>query len=213
MAGSGFFMNISDLYQTIIQQINDNALSIALSLVALVIFFYLSRKKIHRGWLSFKNRYRLNHLGVKHISNVQWPDGLGYHFTIDRLILRPDGITLLMYKQYPGKIYCADNIDDWTQMIGQKSYTFKNPFYDLDCQVNAIQKYLPDVPVDGVLFFDYTAEFPKGHPDRVIHHKSIPENLKRNGKRKVGESVLAAWKKLKAIVKNKETMSATVQLD
>lgn len=206
-------MNISDLYQTIVQQINDHALPIALSLAVLVIILYLSRKKIYRGWSSFINRYRLNHLGVKHLSNVQWPDGLGYYFTIDRLILRPDGITILMYKQYPGKIYCADNIDDWTQMIGQKSYTFKNPFYDLDCQVTAVQESVPDISVNGVLFFDYTAEFPKGHPERVIHHKSIPESLQRNGKRKVGESVLAAWKKLKTLSRRKMPVTETIQLD
>lgn len=178
-------MNISELYQTIIQQLNDHALAIAWSLMVLVIVIYLSRKVIKRGWLIFKNRYRLNHLGVKHLANVQWPDGLGYYFTVDRLVLRPDGITLLMYKQYPGKIFCADNIDDWTQMLGQKSYPFKNPFYDLDCQISAIQSCVPNVSVNGFIFFDYTAEFPKGHPDRVIHHKCIPEILERNKKRNV----------------------------
>lgn len=181
--------------------------------MVLVIILYLGRKTIKRSWLRLKNRYRLNHLGVKHLSNVQWPDGLGYYFTIDRLILRPDGITLLMYKQYPGKIFCADNMDDWTQMLGQKSYKFKNPFYDLDCQVSAVQSYVPNVPVNGFLFFDYTAEFPKGHPRRVIHHKSIPEILQRNRKRKVEDDVMSAWKKLKALAKNKQTMSSAIQLD
>lgn len=198
-------MNISELYQTIIQQINDHALTIAASLMVFVFIVYLSRKVISRWWFIFKNRYRLNHLGVKHLSNVQWPDGLGYYFTVDRLILRPDGITVLMYKQYPGKIFCADNIDDWTQMLGQKSFKFKNPFYDLDCQVSAIQSCIPNIPVNGFIFFDYTAEFPKGHPDRVIHHKSIPEILKRHKKRDVEVDVMSAWKKLKEVVKNKQT--------
>lgn len=201
-------MNISEFYQTIIQLLNDHALTIAWSLMVFVMVFYLSRKAIKRWWLIFKNRYRLNHLGVKHLSDVQWPDGLGYYFTVDRLILRPDGITLLMYKQFPGKIFCADNIDDWTQMLGQKSYKFKNPFYDLDCQVNAIQSCVPNVPVNGFIFFDYTAEFPKGHPDRVIHHKSIPETLKPNKKRDVEDGVMSAWRELKKVVKKKSSRAA-----
>lgn len=201
-------MNISELYQTIIQQVNDHALTIAASMMVFVFIIYLSRKLISRWWLIFKNRYRLNHLGVKHLSNVQWPDGLGYYFTVDRLILRPDGITLLIYKQYPGKIFCADNIDDWTQMLGQKSYKFKNPFYDLECQVNAIQSCVPNVSVNGVIFFDYTAEFPKGHPDRVIDHKSIPEDLKRHKKRDVEDSVMSAWKELKKVIEKKQTRAA-----
>ena len=206
-------MNINEIYQTVIQQVNDHALVVASLLLVSIIILYLSRKVIKRGWLNIKIRYRLNHLGVKHLSNVQWPDGLGSYFTIDRLILRPDGITVLMYKKYPGKIFCADDIDDWTQMLGQKSYKFKNPLYDLDYQINVIKRFVPDVPVNGFLFFDHTAEFPKGHPDRVIHYKKIPETLQRHRKNKIEDNVMSAWDKLNELARNKELVNNSVQLD
>lgn len=192
-------MTISDVPQVITQIKDHYALPAALALVVLVtiaIVFYLNRRKIRHTWLNLKTRYCLNHLGLKQISSLQCPDGLGHHFTIDRLLLRHDGITLLVFKRYPGKIFCADHIDDWTQMLGKKSYRFKNPLYDLDCQIKAISACIPNVPVNGFLFFDYQAEFPKGHPDRIIHLKEIPEELKRSKQHEIETSVMSAWKKL-----------------
>ena len=187
---------MNDISQDIIQIIDRYALPIALGLLALVIVIYLSRRKIKHNWLNLKTRYCLNHLGLKQITNLQCPDGLGHHFTIDRLLLRHDGITLLVYTRYPGKIFCADQIDDWTQMLGKKSYRFKNPLYDLDHQIKAVSDCVPDVPVNGFLFFDHLTEFPKGHPDRIIHLKKIPEELKRNKHDEVETSVMSAWKNL-----------------
>ena len=160
------------------------------------IIIYLSRRKIKQSWLNLKTRYCLNRLGFKQIANLKCPDGLGHHFIIDRLILRHDGITLLIYKRFPGKIFCADKIDDWTQMLGNKSYRFKNPLYDLDCQIKAVSACVPNVPINGFLFFDHLTEFPKGHPDRIIHLKKIPEELKRNKHDEVKTSVMAAWKQI-----------------
>mgnify|MGYP000672060310 CR=1 FL=1 len=188
-------MTINDIFQTVNLIIEPYAFSVAL-VISLLAVVLLNRRKIKHIWLNFKTRYRLNRLGFKQKTNFQWPDGLGNYFTIDRLILRHDGITLLVYKQYPGKIFCADNIDDWTQMLGQKSYRFKNPLGDLDCQIKAISACIPNVPVNGFLFFDQLAEFPKGHPDRVIYLKKIPEELRRDKNLDVEESVLSAWKQL-----------------
>jgi len=188
-------MTINDIFQTVNLIIEPYAFSVAL-VISLLAVVLLNRRKIKHIWLNFKTRYRLNRLGFKQKTNFQWPDGLGNYFTIDRLILRHDGITLLVYKQYPGKIFCADNIDDWTQMLGQKSYRFKNPLGDLDCQIQAISACIPNVPVNGFLFFDQLAEFPKGHPDRVIYLKKIPEELRRDKNLEVEESVLSAWKQL-----------------
>jgi hypothetical protein len=151
---------------------------------------------IKQTWRNAQLRYRLNRLGFKVVSSFQFPDGLGNYFNIDRMILRHDGISLLQVKQYPGSIFCADDIDEWTQMLAGKSYRFKNPLIELDYQVKAVSACIPGVAVDGYLFFDTQAEFPKGHPDRVIRSDSIPEALKRNKHLKVQPSVESAWKKL-----------------
>ncbi len=187
---------MSDNFQKIFQAMNDYALPITLVLLATVFIVYLNRRKIRQRWLDLKMHHRLNRLGVKQLSSFKCPDGLGDHFIIDRLILRREGISLLVFKCYPGKVFCADQIDDWTQMVGKKSYRFTNPLYELECQIKAVSACVPDVPVDGFLFFDHLTEFPKGHPDRVIHLKNIPQRLVRNKQDKVEASVMAGWEKL-----------------
>jgi len=189
-------MTTSDIYQYNISFLDQYALLIALSLVMLAVAIYLGRSKLEHVWLNIKTRHHLNRLGLKQISNFQCPDGLGHYFNIDRLVMRHDGISLLVFKQYPGSIFCADNIDEWTQLLAGKSYRFKNPLVELDFQVKAVSAFMPDVPVDGYLLFGQQTEFPKGHPDRVICLNKIPEALKQSDQHKVQASVESAWKKL-----------------
>ena len=192
-------MGTADHFQIINQATDYYALAIVLFVLAFALVILLNRRRIKHSWRELKIRYRLNRLGHDQIVKIHCPDGLGYHFTIDRLILRHDGITLLLYKKYPGKIFCAENIDYWTQMLGQKSYRFKNPFYDLECQIAAVSAIAPGVPVDGFLFFDHQAACPKGHPDRVIYLKNIPQSLKQTKQHEVQPSVMSAWKKIRAM--------------
>ena len=192
-------MNIKDIFQLDSEVISQYGFYTAVGLLLIIVITLLNRRKIKQIWLNFKTRYKLKRLGYKQLSNFQCPDGLGHYFTIDRLILRHDGITLLVSKQYPGKIYCADNIDDWTQMLGLKSYRFKNPLDDLDYQIKAVSAHIPDVPVNGFLFFDHQASFPKGHPERVIYLNKMPEELIRSKNIKVETSVMSAWERLTTI--------------
>jgi hypothetical protein len=188
--------------QNLAQFMEANAIFIILAIAVVVLIAYLSRKKIKSFWLNYKTSRCLKRLGIDQTSNIKWPDGLGHYFVIDRLILRKDGISVLNYNRYPGKIFCADAIDEWTQMIGQKSYRFKNPLHELDLQIKAISASVPDVPVDGFLFFDHLAEFPKGHPDRVIHPKKIPGVLISEKKDEADAAVRAAWDELMTKVKS-----------
>jgi len=199
-------MTTSDIYQYGISILDQYALLIGLTLMMLAAIIYLGHSTFNQVWLNIQTRSRLKSLGLKQISNFQCPDGLGNYFTIDRLVMRHDGISLLLFKQYPGVIYCADDIDEWTQMLAGKSYRFKNPLVDLDYQVKAVSACMPDVAVNGYLLFDHRAEFPKGHPDRVIHFDQIPEALKRNKQHKVQASVESAWEKLSALKTDKSSL-------
>lgn len=189
-------MTTSDIYQYGISLLDQYALLIAIALMALAIVFILLRRSITNAWLNIKTRYRLNHLGLKQLYNFQCPDGLGSYYNIDRLIMRHDGISLLVIKRYPGSIFCADDINEWSQMLAGKSYRFNNPLIELDYQIKAVSAFVPGVQVDGYLFFDHSAQFPKGHPNRVIYLDNIPEALERNKNDKVQPVVESAWKKL-----------------
>ena len=187
---------MNELAQLIPAYFNHPAIPYLLLVLGLLLLVVINRGKIHSRWLNFKSNYCLNHLGLEQLADVRCPDGLGDYFTIDRLLLRDDGISLLVYKKYPGKIFCADHIEEWTQMLGQKSYKFKNPLFELEYQIKAIAAHIPDIDFDGYLFFDHLAEFPKGHPERVIHPQAIPEVLTHKDRHKVSPSVMAAWKQL-----------------
>lgn len=195
-------MIMSDISQVITQIVNHPALPFVVIVATLGIILYLNRYSIIQGWLNFKTQYTLKRLGVEQLTNIQCPDGLGSHFNIDRLILRPDGISLLVVKKYPGRIFCADHIDEWTQMLGQKSYQFSNPLFELDLQIKAISDCVPGVNVDGYLFFDHRAEFPRGHPDRVIHPLKIPDSLNTSEQEPIEPDLLTAWETIKTRVTN-----------
>jgi hypothetical protein len=58
------------------------------------------------------------------------------------------------------------------------------------------------MPVHGFLFFNHSAEFPKGHPDVVIHPDNIPDRFLNANCDPVNPYIQAAWKLLKAQQKN-----------
>jgi hypothetical protein len=184
--------------EDIIQLQYHPVLPVVLVLIVLVLLLYIFKRRIKQLWSNYKARSFLDRLASKQISGLKCPDGLGHHFIIDRVLLRPDGITLLVFIRFPGKIFCAEHIDQWTQMLGRRSYRFKNPLYDLDCKIKAVKACVPGVEVNGFLFFDAQAEFPKGHPERVIYKGNVPDMLERS-KARIQPPVLAAWERLRNI--------------
>ena len=177
------------------------ALPIAIILLALIIILIINGRKLRHHYFEWKTRRCLNAIGIKQIKNVVCPDGLDGKFNIDRLVMLHDSILLIAFKPYSGNIYCADNIPEWTQVVGQKSYKFANPLYEMENQVTAIQSFLPDTPVRSVLFFDHNARFPKGHPDQVLNPDNIPDYMLRVTCPEPRVEVLDSWAYLLKIAK------------
>jgi hypothetical protein len=124
---------------------------------------------------------------------VVFSDGLDGEFEINRLVMLHDSILLIAFRPYSGNIYCADSISEWTQVLGKKSYKFKNPLFELENQVSAIRNYLGEVSIRGVLIFDHSASFPKGHPDQVMRPDKIPDNFLRANCPEPHSNVLRSW--------------------
>lgn len=172
------------------------ALPIAITLVALAIILIINWRKLRHQWLEWSTRRCLNQIGIKQMKNVVWPDGLDGSFKIERIAMLHDSILLLAFKPYSGNIYCSDSIPEWTQVIGQKSYKFTNPLFELENQVTTIQSLMPNVPIRGALFFDHSAKFPKGHPDKVLNPDNIPEYMLRLKCPEPGSGILESWESL-----------------
>lgn len=183
----------SEMSQSVITVIENFGWPVVTVLLALLLAVFLGRKKICDAWVSARSMRGLARLGYKQMSNIQFEDGLGGTLNIDRLVMRCDGISLILCMRYPGSIFCAENIDEWTQMFNGKSYRFSNPLVDLDYQVKAISVLVPEIHVDGYLFFGHDAEFPKGKPERVFGLDGVPIELQRDKKVAVDDKVEKAW--------------------
>lgn len=192
-------MNIEQYLEQL--EANEFALPIAITLLALIIILMINWRKLRHHFHEWKTRRSLNQIGIKQIKNVVCSDGLDGNFKIDRLAMLHDSILLIVFKPYSGNIYCADSIPEWTQVVGRKSYKFANPLFELENQANAIQEILPDMPIRSVLFFDHSARFPKGHPDKVLNPDNIPEYMLRSKSPEPKAEIVDGWESLLKIAK------------
>lgn len=171
-----------------------------LLLVALLIL--LNWKSLRRAWMEWRTHRCLNRIGIKQRGNIVCPDELDGEFILDRLVMLPNALLLISFKRYPGNIYCAERISEWTQVVEQKSYKFQNPLFDLDHQLTTLRQLAPDVTIKGYLFFDHSAHFPKGHPDSVLHPHNIPEEFLRDNCSEPEPAVLKSWEILSKLPAN-----------
>jgi hypothetical protein len=169
----------------------------AIIAIAILLILYLNRKRLVIGFHEWRIQRCLNNIGTEQIRDLICPDGLEGHYNIDRLALTRDAILVITYKPYVGNIYCAERISEWTQMIGQKSFKFENPLFELDNQITALTLAFGSAPLQGHLFFSHSAVFPKGHPNAVLQPDNIPPHFMRDHGQAVKEDVRAAWDLLK----------------
>jgi len=169
----------------------------AIIAIALLLILYLNRGPLFVRYHEWSIQRCLNKIGVEQIRNLACPDGLEGHYSIDRLALTHDAILVIAYKPYVGNIYCAERIAEWTQVIGQKSFKFENPLFELENQITALTLAFGSIPLRGYLFFSHSAVFPKGHPESVLQPDSIPPHFMRDHQQVVKEEVQAAWDYLK----------------
>jgi len=172
---------------------NNVVVPVTLTLLAIATILAINWGKIRARWLEWHSHRGLDKIGIKQIKSAICADGLDGKFEIDRLVMLHDSILVIAFRPYSGNIYCAESIPEWTQLLDQKSYKFKNPLFELGNQVSAIQNYLPGVSIRGVLIFDYSASFPKGRPERVMRLDNIPESLLRANCPEPRPEVLKGW--------------------
>ena len=137
----------------------------------------------------------IHNIGSQYLKQVILPDGMGGSIFLDYVVLAQNSITLVILKKFRGTIFCADNIDQWTQLVGNKSYKFPNILQQLDSDISSVKMLAKDVEVTGLVIFPSDCDFPKGRPEQV---KKISE-LETSGidKQLHSETLLNAWYKLK----------------
>lgn len=166
---------------------------VVLTVIAVTTVLGINWRKIRARWQEWRNAHSLDQLGIKQIKDAVCSDGIDGEFEINRLVLLHDSILLIAFRPYVGNIYCAESIPEWTQVLEQKSYKFKNPLFELENQLTAIRNYHPGINIRGLLVFDHYARFPKGHPEQVMLADGIPEAYLRVNCPDAKPEVLAFW--------------------
>lgn len=174
------------------------AVAIAIVVIALLLILFVNRRRLLERLHEWQIQRCLDQIGGEQIRDLKCADGLDGYYTIDRLALTDDAILLISYKPFGGIIYCAERISEWTQVIGQKSFKFDNPLFELENQLTSLRLLTGSAPLRGYLFFNRRAVFPKGHPDAVLTPDTIPESVLGANLTAPNAETRAAWDRLKA---------------
>ena len=166
------------------------AVAITIIAAALALILWVNRRRLLASLREWRIQRRLDQIGSEQLRDFVCPDGLDGYYQL--------AILLISYKPYGGNIYCAEHISEWTQVVGQKSFKFENPLFELENQLTALRELSGNATLRGHLFFNQSAMFPKGHPEAVLTPDSIPQSyLAESGGAASGE-IRAAWELLKA---------------
>jgi len=178
--------------------LESEAIAIAIVCIALIAILLINRKRLLLRLREWRTQRCLDQIGSEQIRNLSCPDGLDGFYRLDRLALTPEAILLISYRPYSGIIYCAERITEWTQVVGQKSFKFENPLFELENQLTALRLLSGNIPLRGYLFFDQDAIFPKGIPDSVLQPENIPEQYLRRNCVTIKSEIETAWQLLKS---------------
>lgn len=177
--------------------LRSEGIAIAIVVIAVLLVLFVNRRRLQARLNEWRSRRRLDEIGSEQIRNLVCADGLDGFYDIDRLALTDDAILLLSYKPYGGNIYCAERISEWTQVIGQKSFKFENPLFELENQLTALRAIVGNVPLRAYIIFNHSAVFPKGNPEAVLTPDNVPQSILAAACAAPRAEILTAWEALK----------------
>lgn len=169
---------------------------VATAMVMLMLLSYAWHRHRKDTALERSLKRTINTLGKKSIQDAMLPDGIDGFVFVDHILLLPAGIFMFNLKNMPGYVFGAMKMDQWTQMLNNKSNYFRNPLYDLGEALRVVRAHLPDTRVEGQVVFWQTAKFPKGMPENVCMLSQLPEVLEQFQQEDEAEEVEQAWGKL-----------------
>ncbi|OOZ38726.1 hypothetical protein BOW53_14475 [Solemya pervernicosa gill symbiont] len=130
-------------------------------------------------------------MGVALKRDVMLDDGMDGKVFIDYLVLTPAAVVVVGVRRLQGVVFAAESMEQWANVVTNRSYKFDNPLPAVEVGVAAVQQLLPNIKVAGRLLFSGAVSFPKGKPENVL----LPVDVgTQEGKRKdVQASVEQGW--------------------
>ena len=169
---------------------------VALILLAMVLLLPWFRQ------LLFKRRIEkgIAHLGVRQLRNFMLDDGIEGKVYIERLLLHSDGLLLLAENWRDGHIFGGDRIDNWAQVMGNRTYKFGNPLYSLETALAALRYHAPGMGVTGKILFLGDCSFPKGQPESVLSKGDLTRVSQEERSRTINPKLQLAWDNLEGMI-------------
>ena len=138
--------------------------------------------------------YRIRHaLGARSpdvLHDFILPGAYGGLVKIDHAILTAGGILCIQTKHYNGIVFGAEDEAQWTNVDGTLRRRFLNPLIQNEGRTRALQSVVPDVPVDNLVVFTGTVDFPTPPPKNVIRVAALDSFI---AKHVFGPSKVKDW--------------------
>ena len=118
------------------------------------------------------------------------PGAYGGLAKIDHAILTAGGILCIQTKHCSGIVFGDADEPQWTNVDGVHRRRFLNPLIQNEGRTRALQKIVPDVPVDNLVIFTGSVEFTSAPPKNVIHVSRLESYV---AKHVFGPSKITDW--------------------
>jgi hypothetical protein len=118
------------------------------------------------------------------------PGAYGGLAKIDHAILTAGGILCIQTKHFSGIVFGGEDEAQWTNVDGVNRRRFLNPLIQNEGRTRAIQKVVPDVPVENLVVFTGSVEFTTAPPKNVIHVRELESYI---AKHVFGPSKIEDW--------------------
>jgi len=118
------------------------------------------------------------------------PGAYGGLARVDHAILTAGGILCIQTKHFNGIVFGGENEAQWTNVDGVHRRRFLNPLIQNEGRTRAIQKVVPDVPVENLVIFTGSVEFTSATPKNVIHVRELESYI---AKHVFGPSKIEDW--------------------
>lgn len=167
--------------------------------ILVLLALFLHREELKEAFAEWKLKKLLKNSGKESMHNIVIPDGIDGNIFIENLILMPTEIIVLGVKKYRGLIFAADNIDTWTQVIGNKSYKFENPLHHIEANVVALKHIIENPEIGKKVLFIQGSDFPKGKPDYIVSIDDVKKWNRKELKENVPAALQLDWVSLVAL--------------
>lgn len=157
--------------------LNNNGYQITALLAVVVLLVVIVRvwKRRRKPLAQISRIVRKSSISIQ--TQVVLPGVDGQQYTADYLVMTPCGIWLLDVLDFEGMIFGGAETDDWTQVIGRKSFRFANPLYALRDKRVQLQTMSDLEEIKAAVVFSRAGSFPKDRPGGTVQQQDLAQLL------------------------------------